>query len=266
MHTIDALILNRNLKNVTDILVSKLKSSDYISFCGVIDAGSRVDQISEFTVVSEQSTFTRDHGLRPNRGFEIGIDWWLQQDNTADWLLLLPNDSEIANFEIDKLLNIVSGLTQVVAIIPISPDNPYKEMLSRNRFSLGWNSHEGPILLKKSYLINRKEKFGYVFDSNNFRGYLSFIELALQIYANNYSMGFTDLVSFSENKEYLLEKFELIGTEPLNKNQELLINEGENWLGQKYGLEDRWTFELIVKLLFDEFFSVNPSLSELKLI
>ena len=95
---------------------------------------------------------------------------------------------------------------------------------------------------------------------DNFRGYLSFMELALQIFSANIGLVATDLISFSENQSHLLHNHHLIGTEPIAKNLELLIEEGEKWLAHKHGLGDRWSFEMIARLAFEEFMRVNPEL------
>lgn len=46
----------------------------------------------------------------------------------------------------------------------------------------------------------------------------------------------------------------------------MLISEGEKWLLKKYGIFDRWSFETIVRLLFEEFLRVNPSYKVIDLL
>ena len=52
---IDILILNRNMKTVTDQLVSNLKKLKNVGFCGVIDSGSKESEVSEFTFIRDNS-------------------------------------------------------------------------------------------------------------------------------------------------------------------------------------------------------------------
>ena len=54
-------------------------------------------------------------------------------------------------------------------------------------------------------------------------------------------------------------------TESYTLNKQLLIKEGEIWLLQKYGLLDRWSFETILRLIFDEFLLRNPTYKEIAL-
>lgn len=255
---IDVLILNRNMKSITEKLVESLNTEPSIQLCAVIDSGSRDSEVSAHTVVRDSSDFAVNHGLRPNKGFDLGIKWWLQQDKKSDWLLLLPNDSELVNFNSVKLLEELQKFPLVVAVILISPGNPYGDLLSSSRIGLIWNSHEGPLMLRRNFLEDRFKYQGYLLDPQNYRGYLSFLELALQIYANNKALAATDLISFRENQTHIFNSYQLIGTEPHSKNLELLVSEGESWLASKYGVEDRWSFEMMVRLVFEEFIRVNP--------
>ena len=256
---IDILILNRNMKAVTDQLVSNLKKLKNVGFCGVIDSGSKESEVSKFTFIRDDSSDVIKNGLRPNRGFHLGLVNWLARESQSEWVLLLPNDSEVVNWKVESLISMIQNNQPVVAAIPIAPGNPYSEMFPKERVAIGWNFHEGPLLLKKQFVADRLANQGYVLDPSNFRGYLSFIELALQIYSNNLAIVATDLISFRENQSHILHNYQLIGTEPWEKNLELLVTEGEKWLAAKHGVMDRWSFEMITRLVFEEFIRVNPN-------
>lgn len=143
-------------------------------------------------------------------------------------------------------------------MIPLPPSDPYSGLLGESGVGIGWNFHEGPVLFTKKFLKDRLA-LSPVFDPKNFRGYLSFIDLACQMYSSNISILATDLIQFSENTSILINEFQLIGTEPLEVNLALLGSEGETWLAEKFGTKERWTIELIARLLFEEFLRVNPS-------
>lgn len=257
---VDVLILNRNMQKVTDELVKKLMEYSDVQNCLVVDAGSRQSEVSEYTFVRDSSERTIQLGLRPNKGFQLGLQEWMKSSDQAQWVLLLPNDSEIVQWNLQELLLQLASSNQIVAVVPISPTNPYSGMLPESRIAFGWNFHEGPLLLRKDFVESRLLNQGYVLDPDNFRGYLSFIELALQVFSANLALVATDLISFSENQSHLLHNHHLIGTEPIAKNLELLIEEGEKWLAHKHGLEDRWAFEMLTRLAFEEFMRVNPEL------
>ena len=260
MHNkIDVLILNRNLKSITDNLVQSVLKFENIGLCGVIDSGSRIDEVSSHTVVQSNSKDATEHGLRPSRGFNLGIDWWLNSNSTSDWLMLLPNDSEISKFDLERTLQINKRVPNLAAIVPVSSTSHYAKNLGSDRFEIAWHFDEGPIILSRYFLESLVSKGTEIFDPSNFRGYLSFIELSTKIYASNKCMVATDLISFKENKAHTIKKFELIGTEPYSENIELMLKEGKVWLQKKYGFDNRKSLELISRLLFEEFLSVNES-------
>jgi GT2 family glycosyltransferase len=257
---IDVLILNRNLRQVTDKLAESLESMLPIGQVHVIDSGSKEEEVSARTLVRDATPTTIAQGLRPNRGFNLGIDSWSRLENKAEWILLLPNDAEVLTGDFDALLSRIEKHSDIVAAVPISPDNPYINLLDNNGLGIGWNFHEGPILLRSSFVMSRIEAGGLIFDPANFRGYCAFLELAFQIYSQDKALVATNLVSFAENTGHLLSKYELIGTEPMKENQRLLIAEGEQWLQLKYGYTDRRNLEMACRLLFEEFLSVHPNL------
>jgi hypothetical protein len=255
---LDVLILNRNLKSVTDRLFDNFIDNRHINIIGVIDSGSRDEEVSANTVVRDASIEALLHGLRINRGFNLGINWWRNQPTESSFLLLLPNDTELIEFDIDGLIRGLEGFRNIAAILPLSQNSPYTEILPESRLGLVWSINEGPILLSRKYVDFQSKCSSLVFDDNNFRGYLTFTELAIKSYANNFGILATDFISFRENESYLQTKHQLIGTEPLEDNARLLLDEGRVWLARKYGLSDGRSFELIARLLFEEYLRVHP--------
>lgn len=254
----DVLILNRNLKQVTDNLVARLKSEPQVSFVGVIDAGSRLEEISKFTVVRDDSIEAEQHGLRLNRGFNLGISWWQAQERTSNFLLLLPNDTEIINFELNSLVSGIAEIGQIAVVVPLMRNSPYIPILHKRRVGIVWSINEGPIILTRPFIEHQVRCGVNVFDNQNFRGYLSFTDLAVKIYANNFCVAVSDFITFKENETYLQSQYQLIGTEPIEENSRLLLNEGKVWLAKKYGLHEGRSLELMARLLFEEFFRANP--------
>lgn len=255
---LDVLILNRNLKAVTDNLYNTLNGYACINLIGVIDSGSRPEEVSSNTVVRDSSIDAVLHGLRINRGFNLGISWWRNQMTDSRFLLLLPNDTELIEFDIANLIQGLEKFRNIAAVLPLSQNNPYLEILPKSRLGLVWSINEGPILLSRKYIDFQSMCGASIFDDSNFRGYLSFIELAIKAYASNFGILATDFVSFRENETHLLTRHQLIGTEPLEENARLLLDEGKIWLARKYGLSDGRSFELIARLLFEEYLQVNP--------
>ncbi len=259
--SIDALVINRNLKSVTDDLIGKLESSKSFRSIGVVDGASREEEISNHTVVRSDSLAAQAFGLRINRGYNLAISWWIKQSIQSDYLLLLPNDTVMVEMNVSELIASLDDKFPVAAIVPLPADSPYQTILPKGRIGIGWHFNEGPIVLSKNFILHQERCGREVFDSENFRGYLSFIDLALRIYANHFCMIGTNLISFNENESHLHNHHELIVTEEASRNASLLLKEGRAWLAQKHGLIDGLSFENLVRLSFEEFMRLNPKLS-----
>ena len=98
----------------------------------------------------------------------------------------------------------------------------------------------------------------FLFDGNNFRGYLSESELIAKAYANDWAAAITSEVWSSENESYLINQADLIKTENYEENLTLYINEGKIWLRNKYGFNSRWSMQQYVKSFYDKFFEFHP--------
>ena len=70
----------------------------------------------------------------------------------------------------------------------------------------------------------------FLFDGNNFRGYLSECELIARAYANDWAAAITTQVLAEEDESYLLNKNQLIKTESYEENLQLYIDEGLKWI------------------------------------
>lgn len=259
--SIDCLVLNRNLKAVTDNLCEEMESFAEVGQCFVVDAGSKDDEVSNRTLIRDSSPIALEQGLRPNRGFNLGIKAWLEF-GAADWVMLLPNDSEVENFEATEILSQVNAQDSVVAIVPVSARSPYNHLLEKQPLALAWNVNEGPILLRRGFLENAYGQQGFqLFDGNNFRGYCSFLDLAFKIYSMNFGLAITNKISFIENTKYTISHFELMKTEPYEENINLMLSEGKIWLTEKFGYSDRRNLEQVVRLAYEEFLRSNPGCS-----
>ena len=234
---VDVLILNRNRKLLTDKLCLHLESLELVNSVNVIDSGSRDEEKSEWTVIGDDSVEVRSKGLRPNRGFNLGIDWWLKRENKADWVLLCPNDTIFTSWNLDFFQKWTAN-QKISAIVPLSNSSPYTAMLGKRPFGLVWHINEGPIFISKTFIELIVELQNNLFDSTNFRGYMSFLDLAFRSYAGNKGILVTTSVLYEEDVSIIKEQYNIIGTEEQQKNFELMIIEGEKWLSEKYGVQD----------------------------
>lgn len=253
-----ALILNRNLGSVCDNLRDSLISQN-IDEIYVVDCSTTTDLRSKNATLVVDDEDTKIHGLRISRGFNLGIQHVLDQSE-REWILCLPVDTEIVRLELGTLFESLREFPKVVAVCPLEIDHPYTGMMNDNNIAIVWNIPEGPILLKRDYL----EKFlidgsVHLFDNENFRGYLSFVELAVKVYGNDLALAVSTDLIIREREDYLLSLSELIQTEPYKENRNLWITEGMSWLLRKYGFRDRWSLENIARILHNDFLQRNPN-------
>ena len=73
----------------------------------------------------------------------------------------------------------------------------------------------------------------FIFDGNNFRGYLSECEIIAKAYANDWAAAITTKVIAEEDETYLLNKRNIIKTESYEENIQLYIDEGLKWIKKK---------------------------------
>lgn len=260
---IDCLILNRNRRELTEALAKKLEDTDGVDNCFVVDSGSHESEIAKFTIVGDRSEDAIRDGLRPNRGFNLGLKAWLSASSNP-WVLLLPNDAEIENLQIPELLEQLEPYSKISAIYPLAASNPTNDILGESQTSLAWNFHEGPLVVKRELVESNFDGHQVsLFSHDNFRGYCSFLELAMKVYASDRAIVATSLLSFAENRSHTINNHQLMKTEPYSENLALMIREGKGWLKTKFGWTDRRNLELIVRLLYEEFIAVNPDYSQL---
>ena len=259
---IDVLILNRNLGEVCDSLVrdleSRLCSRDTIT---VIDAGSVDGQESLYTKVRVDDSYTKEHGLRFGRGMNLGLKYRSDNGLSNPWVLMLPVDSEIIFWDVDRLIAQASAVNELVAIKPMGSQSPYAQLIEQTSLKLAWNVDEGPWLIRSSFIEEQLKMSaqGNFFSHDNFRGYLTSLDLAFRAYANGYCLGITSHLVIHENESYLLNRSDLIRTEPLDLNRRLLVSEGLKWLENSYAIGDPWSFAQVVRLLYERFLEENPS-------
>lgn len=258
-----AVILNRNLGNECDNLRQELLGLGFNSVV-IVDSSTSTNLASSYVNVKATDMRTLQEGFRINRGFNQGITFALK-NYQPDWIMCLPVDSKIEKIDLISFEQEADNYHKIVAYGFLSSKSSYYPLLTENT-GLVWNIEEGPIILQREFIedfwIDDKVE---IFDNENFRGYLSFKELALRIYGKNRAIGVSKHLLVEEREEFLMNFSELMKTESFSKNKELLVLEGEKWLKRKYGLANRWEFENIVRLLYSEFIMRNPKYNKLDL-
>lgn len=266
---ISFIVLNRNLGQVCDDLCNQIKkiwSSDVGIV--VVDCSTSDSLASTSISIRVETKEAILSGLRFNRGMNIGITYLLENGIENEWMCLVPVDTEILQVDPSKLISDLNLIKDLVAVKPLSEGSPYEELVSPEGISLGWNFEEGPWIIKTSFIKEQvaMSKDGDFFDSQNFRGYLTSLEIAFRAYANGKCIGITKNLVVRENEDHLLEKAALIATEPMEENQNLLLSEGISWLNSKYKISDPWSFAQLVRLLYENYLLENPGKERFRLL
>ena len=258
-----AIIINRNMGDVCDELRKKLLSKG-VSDVIVVDSSTDPFLQSKFMTIGALDQNALKQGYRINRGFNLGLSYALENYD-FDWIFCVPVDTEITELNLNAFDVDSKSFPKIVAYTLPEKNNPYLPLIN-NKIGLLWNILEGPILLRHDFISRYKiGKTVLLFDEENFRSYLSYKELAFRIYSANFAIGIYNGFIVAEKEELLLTYSELMKTESFSLNKQLLISEGQEWLFKKYGIFDRWSFETIIRLLYEEFLKVNPQYTRLQL-
>jgi hypothetical protein len=94
-----AIILNRNLGKVCDALRSDLLSKG-IQDVVVIDSSTDQSLQSKFVTIGAVDQNAIEHGYRINRGFNLGLNYALE-NYEFDWIFCLPVDTKIIDLDLD---------------------------------------------------------------------------------------------------------------------------------------------------------------------
>ena len=274
MTKICTIILNRNLPEPTNALYEHLMKYDYENNdTFIIEAGSDKDKLSKYYTWFANHPEIIKNGLRYSRGMNYAL---LELFKARNWekyeaFFLLTNDTELYPQEtIKPLISILEEHPMVGILSPASKNWGEVNLLKDLQTKYFWFIHNNALLLRRKFIeaIMEKENpnyFNFLFDGNNFRGYLTESEIIAKAYANDWAAAITSEVWSSENESYLLHKSNKIKTESYQKNLELYIEEGKKWMLTKYGYNSKWSMNLYTKSFYDAFFQFHPEFSKNKI-
>ena len=141
---------------------------------------------------------------------------------------------------------------------PCSKDWGEKIILKDHNIKYFWFIHSHAYFIRKEFIEDlcnfENDYINLLFDGNNFRGWGLETELIAKGYANNWASGITSEVMIEENNSLLLEKSDLIKTEKFDENFTLYVNEGKEWMRNKYGFKSKWDMIFYAKSFYNDFF------------
>ena len=262
------IILNRNLPEETNALAEHLMKfdGDYTDIF-VVEAGSGKDNLSKYCTWHVDSKEVMKDGLRYSRGMNYGL---FQLWNDGIWekydsFFLITNDTKLPAGQetIKTLQTLLDSHPRVGLISPCSEEWGEKNLIGPDSIKYFWFIHNNAYFLRREFIdqlinIDNPTYFNFLFDSSNFRGYLSEGEVIAKAYANDWAAAITTQVYAEEDESHLIDKSYLIKTETYEENMQLYIEEGMKWIKKKYGFNSRWQMMQYVKLFYDKFFEYYP--------
>lgn len=268
-----ALILNRNLPQVTDALCEHLQRYDPDTDIFVIESGSDDDKLSKYATWHADWPDARREGLRYYRGMNFGLSslWKDGSFSEYDAFLLLANDTELENKPTVAPLCAIMELHPHVGILsPCAESWGEYQLLNRQKTRYFWYIQNNAYFIRRKFIeqvCNREQPdmMHFLFDGENFRGYGSESELIAKGYINNWASAITSEVMAGENETYLLSYADAIKTEPFEENQKLYLEEGLLWMRHKFGFSSRWMMQEYVRFFYENFFKFNPECMQYKL-
>tara|TARA_B100000674_G_C37742024_1_gene869350 strand:- start:162 stop:986 length:825 start_codon:yes stop_codon:yes gene_type:complete len=274
MKRVASIILNRNLPEPTERLYEYIYQNEKsLTDIYVVEAGSDNDRISKYCTWHVTEDEVMKKGLRYCRGMNYALLELIKDNKFEEYdaFFLLTNDTILCQRNtINKLLEIFDFHKNLGIISPCSKKWGEKYLLEEEKTKYFWFIHNNALMLRREFIEKIATKrnpnyFNYVFDGNNFRGFLSESELIAKAYANNWAAGVTTNVFAEENEAYLLNNSDLIKTETYQENLKLYIDEGLEWIRDKYGFNSHWRMHQYVKFFYDNFFEYNPEYLKYKI-
>ena len=262
------IILNRNLPEETNTLVEHLmKFDDGYTDIFVVEAGSDKGNLSKYCTWHVDTEEVVKYGMRYSRGMNYGLlqlwsdNKWKQYDS----FFLITNDTKFPNNQntIENLQKLLIENPRVGIISPCSEKWGEMDLIGTNSLKYFWFIHNNAYFLRKELIeqlinTNNPSYMDFLFDGDNFRGYLSESEIIAKAYINDWAAAITTRVFAEEDEAYLLDKSQLIKTEPYEENLILYVDEGLKWAKKKYGFSSKWQMMQYSKLFYEKFFEYFP--------
>ena len=262
------IILNRNLPEETDTLVEHLKKYDGdLTDIFVVEAGSDKNNLSKYCTWHVETEEAVKHGMRYSRGMNYGLlKLWKEGDwKKYDSFFLITNDTKFPKNQntIKTLQKIQKKHPKIGVLSPCSQRWGEKYLIGPDSLKYFWFIHNNAYFLRKDMmvqLINTDDPtyIDFLFDGNNFRGYLSESEIIAKAYANDWAAAITTKIYAEEDESYLFDKSKLIKTESYEENLQLYVDEGLKWIKKKYGFNSRWQMMQYSQLFYEKFFEYYP--------
>jgi hypothetical protein len=268
------IILSRNLPDAVDRLVGSFRRYDVEeSDIYVVEAGTDRDKLSEHHTTWANDDEAMREGLRPARGFNLGVLELLRRGtlHQYDYLFLVRATVHLDGPVITRLLDQMEEHPRVGILSPCGETWPERELVGPDSLRYVWHINHYAWMLRRELVelvidnedLNRER---LIFDGTNFRSYGTDTELVIKGYINEYATALSTACFLNADQELLKTSADLIRTDPYDVNARKVFDEGFQWMRRKYGFTTRLQFQEYAKLWYDRFFVLHPQLAEHRLL
>jgi hypothetical protein len=268
------IILSRNLPEAVDRLVRSIRRYD-LDGCDiyVIEAGTDRDKLSQHHTTWANWPEAMREGLRPARGFNLGISELIKAGRLQDYdyLFLLRATVQLDGPVVSRLLDQMEEHPRVGIISPCGETWPEQELVGPDSLRYVWHINHHAWMLRRCFVDliidhHGSSDNGPIFDGSNFRSYGTDTELIVKGYINDYATALSTACLLREDPELLKTRADLIRTDPYDINARKVFDEGFQWMRRKYGFTTRLQFQQYATLWYDRFFDLHPALAPYRLL
>jgi len=274
MPRVAAIILSRNLPQVTDALSDQIRGEGSgLVDVYVVEAGSDPDQVSQNCTWHADWPEAREHGLRYARGMNYAFVNLEAESRFQDYehYLLLTNDAEFREGPvIESMLDVMDTHSRVGVLSPCSRRWGERFLLREEPTKYFWYILNTALMLRRDFIesvmnVESPTYMDFLWDGTNFRGYGAEMELIAKAYSNDWAAAITTHAWAEENEAHLLTMADIIKTEQYEENLRLYVDEGRKWMRRKYGFNSRWLMQRYAKYTYDTFFEFHPECSKYRI-
>jgi hypothetical protein len=260
------ILLNRNLKNVVEKMYEHFSHHDSDEAdIFIVESGSEESNLPKHPNWWANWPDAMENGLRFPRGFNYGL-MQLQKESIYkdyEFIFLVCNDIEFAaKPTIRPLVEEIRRHPRLGILSPLSLEWGEAALIPQDSTKYFWNIVPNAWLVRRALLdvIRPKEPTinNFFFDGENFRGFGTETECIAKAYINDWAAGITSCVKMNENKGLLVDRSQLIKTNPFEESLALALEEGLSWMHRKYGFPSRWSMQMYTKFFYDKFFTFFP--------
>jgi hypothetical protein len=266
-------ILSRNLPHAVDRLVSTFRRYDLEETdIYVVEAGTDRDKLSEHHTTWASWDEAMREGLRPARGFNLGVMELIRSGRLQDYdfLFLVRATVQLDGPVVTRLLDQMEQHPQVGIISPCGETWPEQDLVGPDSLRYVWHINHHAWMLRRCFvdliIDHQGTDHGPIFDGSNFRSYGTDTELIVKGYINDYATALSTACLLREDQELLKTRADLIRTDPYDINARKVFDEGFQWMRRKYGFTTRLQFQEYARLWYDRFFVLHPSLAPYRLL